>query len=212
MHLSDDSPKILPKPNGSLAVQTVPSLTLPDSTEASADGMMFLCRCGKSENKPYCDGSHRDAGFSSEPSDDAMRGRLFAYEGPEITVQYNPRVCSHAAVCATRLKPVFDPSQKPWIQPDQGSVDAIRDVVRACPSGALSIKGEHGATVHLSGDAPKTFVQKDGPYHVENVELEDASWADGAGPQKYVLCRCGLSKTKLFCDGTHGSEGWRDDG
>jgi CDGSH-type Zn-finger protein len=36
-------------------------------------GTIFLCRCGGSANKPYCDGTHKRNGFvgSSEPPGDA---------------------------------------------------------------------------------------------------------------------------------------------
>ncbi|MCA3557141.1 MAG: CDGSH iron-sulfur domain-containing protein, partial [Rhodobacter sp.] len=27
---------------------------------------LFLCRCGQSKTKPYCDGSHKAAGFQAD--------------------------------------------------------------------------------------------------------------------------------------------------
>lgn len=207
--MSDDAPSIMPKENGSLVLKGNVSFTLPDGSHADPEDTRFLCRCGQSSNKPYCDGSHRDAGFSSEKNEKPKGDRLYSYEGEKIAVHFNPLLCSHAAECGTRLPSVFNPEQKPWVQPDNGSVDDILAVVRACPSGALQAGDP---PQHETGDAPRVTVDRNGPYRVENVALADANWSDDATPKKYVLCRCGQSQNKPFCDGTHRDVGWSDDG
>ncbi|MHC1776695.1 MAG: CDGSH iron-sulfur domain-containing protein [Lentimicrobium sp.] len=35
----------------------------PDGAEAQLNLVNAFCRCGHSQNKPYCDGSHHEAGF-----------------------------------------------------------------------------------------------------------------------------------------------------
>ena len=57
--------------------------------------------------------------------------------------------------------------------------------------------------VQLVADAEGISIQKDGPYHVNGVELDRGPTAEGGSAEKYVLCRCGLSGAKPFCDGTH---------
>jgi len=44
--------------DGPLAVTNVPSLTLSDGSAGETKETMYLCRCGMSENKPFCDGAH----------------------------------------------------------------------------------------------------------------------------------------------------------
>ena len=34
-----------------------------DGTETIKEGTVALCRCGESQNKPYCDGSHKNREF-----------------------------------------------------------------------------------------------------------------------------------------------------
>ena len=34
-----------------------------DGTETHKEGTAALCRCGESQNKPYCDGSHKNKEF-----------------------------------------------------------------------------------------------------------------------------------------------------
>ncbi len=203
-------PSIDPKPDGPLALTGEVEFVTSDGQVAAPEAARYLCRCGLSKTKPYCDGSHKDAGFSSENTG-TPRDKLIAYEGAEVTVHYSPYLCSHAAECNKRLASVFNSKEKPWIQPDKGSVEAIWDVVRACPSGALQASVAGAGPQHRAGDAPKVAVEKNGPYRVEAVSLEGADFSQHATAQKYVLCRCGHSKNKPFCDGSHSGSGWTDD-
>ncbi len=45
-------------------------LTASDGSEVElpAGSAVALCRCGASANKPFCDGSHKAAGFSHDPT------------------------------------------------------------------------------------------------------------------------------------------------
>ena len=61
----------------------------------------------------------------------------------------------------------------------------------------------------------KIKVRKNGPYLVDvsqcSVELVDADGNkyDLTGKQTFVLCRCGGSVNKPFCDGTHSKVGFQ---
>jgi hypothetical protein len=98
-----------------------------------------------------------------------------------------------------------------WIQPDREPAEKIIEVIRRCPSGALryTINGKTGPD-HT--EPPNIRIRKNGPYEVKgSVPLRTSFWMQQQNPQLYALCRCGASRNKPFCDGSH----WRikfDDG
>ena len=51
------------KENGPLLVHGKVCVVKPDGTEEIKDKVTALCRCGASQNKPYCDGAHVKAEF-----------------------------------------------------------------------------------------------------------------------------------------------------
>jgi uncharacterized Fe-S cluster protein YjdI len=54
--------EVTPDPNGPLLVRGPLRVVLADGTVEEVTRAAF-CRCGHSENKPFCDGSHREVGF-----------------------------------------------------------------------------------------------------------------------------------------------------
>jgi uncharacterized Fe-S cluster protein YjdI len=55
--------KITVAPNGPYLISTQCQIVHSDGREETKTGTVALCRCGASANKPYCDGSHKKAGF-----------------------------------------------------------------------------------------------------------------------------------------------------
>lgn len=60
------------------------------------------------------------------------------FSGQTVTVRFNDSKCSHAGECVKGLPAVFNPANNPWIDPDRASSAQLMEVVRRCPSGALT--------------------------------------------------------------------------
>ena len=60
------STQIKPLPNGPLKVDGDFTVLKPDGSEAEKKSTVYLCRCGHSSNKPYCDGTHKAQGFQAD--------------------------------------------------------------------------------------------------------------------------------------------------
>lgn len=197
-------------PGGPYIVDGITELTGADGQPVPARQRMALCRCGHTANSPFCDGAHTAHGFAGAAAAELSKTQSRAYTGRDVTVRYNRAICAHAALCVTGLPSVFNIEARPWIQPDNADAAAVIDRVDVCPSGALSYTVEGGTPAVEAGPAA-IAVCPHGPLAVTGaVELVGIEPAGGASATRCTLCRCGESKARPFCDGTHITVGFRD--
>lgn len=204
-------PVIECKPNGPYLVRNLEDLRNSHGDRIASSPVTALCRCGGSAKKPFCDGTHQKNGFSDAKLVDGSADKLESYRGSKITIHDNRSICAHAGHCTEGLATVFKYQSEPWIDPDAGAIEQIIETIRSCPSGALSysVDGVNGEDAQRE---PSITVTKDGPYAVVgSIPLLEQSWGQGAARERYTLCRCGGSKNKPFCDGTHWSIGFKDE-
>jgi CDGSH-type Zn-finger protein len=209
-------PKITCLPNGpyyllnDVEAAPVPNLRRASGEACAAVRGVALCRCGGSGNKPFCDGTHGRNGFKDDNRADPANNRRKAYAGKRITILDNRALCAHAAFCTDELASVFRHHDTPWIDPEGASVESIVAVIRKCPSGALSYAID-GVEAGPPQRPPMVTVTDNGPYAVTGgIELVGVKFGDGASTEHYTLCRCGASRNKPFCDGSHWDANFKD--
>jgi CDGSH-type Zn-finger protein len=174
-----------------------------------------LCRCGHSNNKPFCDGSHARVGFDG--SETATRQpydrQSETLEGPTLVLQDAEELCAFARFC--------DPGGKIWSLIERTNEPAARKLAlregMSCPGGRLVLHDKRTGQAIEPDLPPSIGVVEDpalgcsGPLWVRGgirVESEDGKPYEIRN--RMAVCRCGASANKPFCNGSHASIKFND--
>ena len=126
------------------------------------------------------------------------------YSNGEATIVWKPESCIHSGICVKGLPNVFRPKVRPWIRIDKATSEDLIKQVKHCPSGALSYfmnAEEDKATETLE---TKVEVLENGPLLVYGtLKVIKKDGASEIKNKTTAFCRCGTSKNKPYCDGTH---------
>ncbi len=179
----------------------------------------LLCRCGQSHDKPFCDGTHHEIGFDGTETADTRptaERQVRCAGGKHIEVKSDAALCASAGFCSTRQATI---QQLVPETEDIGVRSQVIGMVEHCPSGSLTYALEPEGP-DIEPDLPQqvavtTEVTSEGPidgplWVTGNIPIERADGQPLETRNRVTLCRCGLSKTKPLCDGTHRAEDPRE--
>lgn len=129
--------------------------------------------------------------------------------GRELTIHFEGRRCIHSRHCVLDAPSVFKANTPgEWIYPDTMPAEALVAVAQSCPSGAIRYLRHDGGPAETAPAVNQLRVRENGPYAV-HAPLTVAGVDDG---YRATLCRCGQSRRKPWCDGSHVGAGFEATG
>lgn len=183
--------------------------SLPQSEEYA------LCRCGKSKNPPFCDGSHEKTSFIGKEtaSNAKYEDRAEVLEGPEINLMDDNR-CAFARFCHRNKGDVWELTE------NSDDEECKKEAIKAasdCPAGRLVARDKTGKVIEPEYEPSIDIIQdpqkgvSGGIFVKGNIPIESSDGHIYEIRNRVALCRCGKSTNKPFCDATHVSIKFSDE-
>ncbi|MFN3202716.1 MAG: CDGSH iron-sulfur domain-containing protein [Bradymonadia bacterium] len=163
------------------------------------DGDIYLCRCGESQNAPFCDGSHSKVGFKGTSEPPAQK-EIRVWEGQTLRTFFNANTCMHVFYC----KPLKELRERE-LAGDAIAATEIMKVVGECPSGALSYEVKTPDAIEPEAKVPSVSIDimEGGEIRLLEAFTINAELHERQPENRGTLCRCGRSANKPWCDGRH---------
>jgi CDGSH-type Zn-finger protein len=174
-----------------------------------------LCRCGSSNKKPYCDGTHAKDGFDGTETAGRKKYSEQAEKihGPDLVLHDAESFCAVGRFCH-RKGGTWNLTEK---SNDPDCKETAIQQACDCPSGRLvacdknsgkPIEPEFKQSISLVEDPLKKV---SGPIWVKGrIQIESVDGSKYETRNRMTLCRCGKSANKPFCDGEHTRSGFND--
>jgi CDGSH-type Zn-finger protein/uncharacterized Fe-S cluster protein YjdI len=179
-------------------------------SNAAADLLTSLAKRaarGFDLSKPAAAGASPSTGAGAAAS--AIVNGVETATGQKLALSFETKRCIHARFCVTGAPNVFLANvQGPWIHPDAMEVERVVEIAHACPSGAITYQRLDGVHNETAPPVNLAAIREAGPYAFRGQLQIDGE------PVGYraTLCRCGASKNKPFCDGSHHEVGFSASG
>ncbi|MFB3739017.1 MAG: CDGSH iron-sulfur domain-containing protein [Candidatus Velamenicoccus archaeovorus] len=180
-------------------------------TFPTPQGEYLLCRCGASRTRPFCDQACETLEWSWVETADRgpTADRRSVFEGDDLVLTDDLSLCSKAGFCINLRTNVWTLVEEEG--DDEQARAELVGMVHRCPSGRLVLREADADDDLEPAFEPSIGIEPNGPYVIRGrIPLESEDGTGWEVRNRMTLCRCGQSRNKPFCDGSHKVVGFRD--